>query len=145
MGLRPLRLAGLILLAGCSDAGDPTAADPKRLYQDAFVTPPAEVEIVADGGTMVRGLDGWFKLLPGISGLKLRHADRFALRDCGEPLAWFAEVTGEAGLSVDRGGFVCRESVDPRFPFDNGRWLVQDRATGLAYYRIWKHFRKAGQ
>jgi hypothetical protein len=130
---------GLLSLAGCS-GGDPTATDPDLLFEDAFDNAPSEVEVVADGGTMVRGLDGWLKLRPGITGLKPRQVERYSYRDCAEPLAWFAKASGEAGLASGQGGFVCQESSDPRFQFDNGRWLVTDRGSGLVYYRIWKHF-----
>jgi hypothetical protein len=144
MALQRAGLFALSLLAACS-SGDPTATDPKLLYEDAFVTPPSQVEILADGGVMVRGLDGWLKLRPGIQGLKLRYPDRFSFRDCEEPLVWFAKATGEPGLA-SAGNYTCQVSVDPRFPFDNGRWLVTDRSSGLVYYRIWKHYRSsAGQ
>jgi hypothetical protein len=133
-------LLGLSILGACSDGGDPTATDPRLLFEDAFVSPPAEVKIVAEGGTRVRGLDGWLKLEPGLDGLRLRYPERFVYRDCAEPLAWFAGVDDELRLMTDSGGFVCQESVDPRFSSDNGRWLVIDRHRGLAYYRIWKHY-----
>ena len=135
----------LATLAGCSGGGDPTATDPDLLFEDAFRSPRSEVEIVSEGGTRVQGLDAWLQLKPGLTGLKLRHPDRYALRACAEPLAWFGEVCGEKALLSDNGHFLCQESVDPRFPFDNGRWLVTDRSTGLAYYRIWKHYSKGGQ
>jgi hypothetical protein len=137
-----LWLLGLPLLIGCSGGGDPTATDPQRLYEDAFVSPLSQVEILAEGGTMVRGLDAWLKLRPGPTGLEPRHPERFSLRECAEPLAWFAETAAESAPVSTQGGFDCRELVDPRFAFDNGRWLVTDRTTGLVYYRIWKHYRK---
>lgn len=136
---RRFALLALGLLMGCS-GGDPTATDPQRLFEDAFITPPSQVQILAEGGVMVRGLDGWLKLQPGHQGLKLRHPDRFVYGDCEEPLAWFARVTQEPDLAT-AGSYVCQESSDPRFPFDNGRWLVTDRSRGLVYYRIWKHYR----
>jgi hypothetical protein len=129
-----------VLIAGCGDKGDPTATDPRLLYEDAFTTPLSRVEILAEGGTMVRGVDGWLKLLPDGAELTLRYPDRFTFRACDEPLAWFAEKSGEAGLA-SAGSFVCQESIDPRFTFDNGRWLVTDRSRGVVYYRIWKHYR----
>ena len=138
----PLRwLSGVVLglLVGCS-GGDPTATDPRLLYEDAFVTPPSQVKILAEGGVMVRGLDGWLKLQPGTQGLKLRYPKRFEYRDCEEPLSWFSQTLQAPDLAAT-GSYVCQESVDPRFPFDNGRWLVTDRSRGLAYYRIWKHYR----
>ena len=138
MGQR-LRVVALLLLSGCS-GGDPTATDPELLYEDAFVTPLSEVEILAEGGVMVRGLDGWLKLQPGTQGLKLRHPNRFSFIDCAEALDWFAQVTKKPGLA-GAGSYACQQSVDPRFPFDNGRWLVTDRSSGLVYYRIWKHYR----
>jgi hypothetical protein len=127
-----------LLLTGCS-GGDPTATDPARLFEDAFVNPPAEVEILADGGTMVRGLDGWLVLRPKYAALQPRHGDEYVDRDCAEPLAWFERVTGDPALRVGS-GLSCRERVDSRFKFDNGRWLVTDRNQGLVYYRIWKHY-----
>jgi hypothetical protein len=140
--LRRFGLFYLVLLASCS-SGDPTATDPKLLYEDAFVTPPSQVEILADGGVMVRGLDGWLKLRPGTQGLRLRYPGRFSLRDCEEPVAWFA-ATVDGLVPAANGNYNCQASIDPRFPFDNGRWLVTDRSTGLVYYRIWKHYRSSG-
>ena len=127
-----------LLLTGCS-GGDPTATDPARLFEDAFVNPPAEVEILADGGTMVRGLDGWLVLRPKYDALEPRHGDEYVDRDCAEPLTWFERVTGDPALRAGS-GLSCRERVDPRFKFDNGRWLVTDRNQGLVYYRIWKQY-----
>jgi hypothetical protein len=129
----------LPLLAGCS-GGDPTATDPAMLFEDAFLTPPDQVSILADGGTMVRGLDGWLKLQPKLSGLEARHEDEFVYRDCSQPLAWFSEATGDKRLLEENASLLCQERVDPRFNFDNGRWLVRDRTHGLVYYRIWKKF-----
>ncbi len=138
-------IPALLALAGCGGGGsDPTATDPGLLFEDAFETSPAQAEILADGGTMVRGLDGWLKIRPGSSGLRLRNSERYRFRDCAEPLAWFARASGESELGASPGGFVCQESSDPRFRFDNGRWLVSDRLNGLAYYRIWKHFQPSG-
>jgi hypothetical protein len=133
------------MIVGCSAKDDPTATDPQRLFEDAFTSPLSQVEILAEGGTMVRGLDGWLKLMPDTTGLKLRHPDRFTYRDCDEPLAWFAVNRPEAGLEPAFGHFVCQESIDPRFPFDNGRWLLTDRTTGVVYYRTWKHYRHSGK
>lgn len=130
----------LLLLAGCS-GGDPTATDPELLYEDAFATPLNQVEILAEGGVMVRGLDGWLKLRPGTQGLNLRHPNRFSFSDCGDALEWFAKAAGEPELA-SAGSYVCQQSVDPRFPFENGRWLLTDRSRGLVYYRIWKHYRR---
>jgi hypothetical protein len=127
-----------LLLAGCS-SGDPTATDPALLFEDGFVNPPSEVTILADGGTMVRGLNGWLKLQPKQSGIEPRHADDYVYRDCGEPLAWFGRVTGDTSLQAGS-GLICQERIDPRFKFNNGRWLVTDRNRGLVYYRIWKQY-----
>ncbi len=140
MAWRNSWLLGLSFLVACSQGDDPTATDPQLLFEDAFVSPPSEVEIVAEGGTRVRGLDGWLKLKPGLSGLKLRYPERFVFRDCAEPLAWFAGVNEDTQLTAGSGSFVCQESVEPRFSFDNGRWLVTDRSSGLVYYRIWKQY-----
>jgi hypothetical protein len=133
-------LAPLALLAACG-GGDPTATDPRLLFEDAFLNPPGEVEIVAEGGTMVRGVDAWLKLRPGITApLKPRQAERYIPRDCSEPLAWFAKASGDSGLVAAEGDILCREAIDPRFEFENGRWLVADRTRGLVYYRIWKGY-----
>jgi hypothetical protein len=123
-----------LLLTGCG-GGDPTATDPALLFEDAFVDAPASVKILADGGTMVRGLDGWLKLQPKNGELEPRHREAYVYRDCAEPLAWFGRVTGDPALQAGS-GLICRERIDPRFKFDNGRWLVTDRNRGLVYYRI---------
>lgn len=129
-----------LLLAGCGGGGgDPTATDPALLFEDAFVDSPNAVDILAEGGTRVRGLDGWLKLQPKNSELEPRHRDDYVFRDCAEPLAWFSRVTADPALQAGS-GLICRERIDPRFNFDNGRWLVTDRSRGLVYYRIWKKY-----
>lgn len=128
------------LLAGCSSGGDPTATDPALLFEDGFTSPPNQVRILAEGGTRVRGLDGWLKLQPKQTAIEPRHEDEYVYRECSAPLAWFSEVTGDPALREDAGGLLCQERVDPRFDFDNGRWLVTDRSRGLVYYRIWKKY-----
>ncbi len=128
----------LLLLQGCG--GDPTATDPKLLYEDAFLTPLSEVEILAEGGTMVRGLDGWLKLAPKVSQIEPRKPESYEFIDCEEPLAWFREATGDTGLASGYSGIVCQRAVEKRFDFNNGRWLVSDRNRGLVFYRIWKKY-----
>ena len=128
-----------LLLAGCS-AGDPTASDPALVFEDGFTNAPSEVTVLAEGGTIVRGFDAWLKLQQQQTAIEARQHDDYVYRDCAAPLAWFSEVTGDPGLQADAPGMVCEERVDPRFEFDNGRWLVTDRQRGLVYYRIWKHY-----
>jgi hypothetical protein len=125
------------LLVGCS-GGDPTATDPELIFEDGFETPRAEVELLADGGTMVRGFSAWLKLQPGYSGLRARNESEYQDVDCSEPTAWFYKVTGDSGLKQDPYRLICLKYTDPRFDFDNGRWLVRDPANGRVYYRIWK-------
>ncbi|MCU7842706.1 MAG: hypothetical protein KZQ93_02585 [Candidatus Thiodiazotropha sp. (ex Monitilora ramsayi)] len=127
------------LLVGCG--GDPTATDPELLYEDGFVTPAAEVKILAEGGTMVKGLDAWLKLQPVQAEIEPRKSDTYRFRDCAEPLAWFQDVTGDQELKPGYSGLLCQEAVEPRFDFDNGRWLITDRNRGIVFYRIWKKFK----
>ncbi|MCU7811150.1 MAG: hypothetical protein KZQ77_07925 [Candidatus Thiodiazotropha sp. (ex Notomyrtea botanica)] len=134
-----VRLWGLLLLTGCG--GDPTAANPWLVYEDGFLSEPSEVEILAEGGTRVRGLDAWLKFQPRQAEIEPRNPDAYRYRDCDEPLAWFKAVTGDQGLQGGFSGLLCQEAIDPRFDFENGRWLVTDRNRGFVYYRIWKKFK----
>ncbi|MET0091255.1 MAG: hypothetical protein ABW068_14775 [Candidatus Thiodiazotropha sp.] len=125
------------LLVACS-GGDPTATDAELIYQDGFETPRSEVELLANGGTMVRGFSAWLKLQPGYSGVQARNETEYQAVDCAEPADWFHEVIGDADLNQDRYRLTCLKFTDSRFDFDNGRWLVRDPANGRVYYRIWK-------
>jgi hypothetical protein len=135
-----MRLGYLLLcvIAGCS-GGDPTATDPRLIFEDAFENPLDEVEILAEGGTMVRGFDAWLKLAPKLTTLRPRNLSNYAYEDCDAMTAWFHEVTGDGNLQTLHSGLICQASKNPRFKFDNGRWLLTDRSEGLSYYRTWKH------
>ncbi|MCM8857176.1 MAG: hypothetical protein LC541_16370 [Candidatus Thiodiazotropha sp.] len=135
MQLRSLWL--IILLIGCS-GGDPTATDPTLIFKDGFENSLQEVDILADGGTMVRGFDAWLKIVPKLTTIHLRNAANYDYRECGELVVWFYKVTRDTNLQQLHNGLVCQESIDPRFKFDNGRWLLTDRSNGVAYYRTWK-------
>jgi hypothetical protein len=127
----------LLLLLGCS-GDDPTATDPALIFEDGFENPWQEVEILAQGGTRVRGFDAWLKLASRMTALRLRRADEYLDAGCGEMADWFHGVTGDKDLQHQHGGFVCQQLKDPRFKFDNGRWLLVDMTRGVSYYRIWK-------
>jgi hypothetical protein len=136
----PVRRAAaalVLLLNGCG--GDPTAATPEKVFADAFESPLAEVSIEAAGGTVVRGYDAWLKLLPR-GRLIPRGEERFAEMDCTEPRAFFNRVLGSEALSQWHADLQCLGFSDERFEFDNGRWLIRNRADGRVYYRVWKHY-----
>lgn len=138
-------MAVAALVAGCGGGGtDPTATTPELVYEDGFLSPLEEVRIEAADGTIVRGYDAWLKLLPRTD-LVARYEADFSFRGCAEPRAYFARVLGSDPLSSDEANLVCREYRDSRFDFDNGRWLVEDRADGRVYFRVWKHHNDAGQ
>ncbi|MGD9169447.1 MAG: hypothetical protein PVI97_05220 [Candidatus Thiodiazotropha sp.] len=128
----------LWVLTACS-GGDPTATDPLLIFEDAFENSLEEVDILAEGGTMVRGFDAWLKLSPKLTTLRPRNASDFSYHDCGEMATWFHEVTGDANLQQLHSSLICQASKEPRFKFDNGRWLLTDRSKGFIYYRIWKY------
>ena len=137
-----LRLCGLSAVLGFSACGgsgeDPTAADPERVFRDGFLSPLSGVVIEGGSGTVVRGYDAWLRLLPH-GGLKPRYEAEFRDRDCAQLRAFFQEKFDARWLSpVEM--LVCREYSDPRFAFDNGRWLVEDGADGRVYFRAWKRY-----
>jgi hypothetical protein len=127
----------LIWLQGCS-GGDPTATDPELIFKDGFENDLAEVELLDDGGTMVRGFSAWLKIAPKLSELRLRRADEYQDVACDALADWFQKATGDRSLSTYRSRLSCQGFTDPRFDFDNGRWRVTDRSTGVVYYRVWK-------
>jgi hypothetical protein len=128
----------LISLAGCG-SGDPTAAEGALIFEDGFLEPVSEVEILREGGVRVRGLNAWLKLLPK-GDLRPRHEEEYQYRDCDQVAAWFNRVLGVEELDAGNVGLVCLEYRNPDFDFDNGRWLLQDRHSGIFYYRVWKQF-----
>ncbi|MEW8682276.1 MAG: hypothetical protein AB2536_10250 [Candidatus Thiodiazotropha endolucinida] len=126
------------IIMGCS-GGDPTATDPVLIFEDAFENSFDAVDILAEGGTMVRGFDAWLKLSPKMTNLHPRNEAEYAYRDCEEMVDWFHTVSGDDNLQRPYSGLVCQVSKETRFKFDNGRWLLTDRSRGLSYYRIWKY------
>jgi hypothetical protein len=127
------------LLAGCRGGGDPTAADPERVYEDGFLSPLEEARVEAGDGTVVRGYDAWIQLFP-LKDLIPRHDADYVYRDCAEPRAWFNRVLGSDALSPARSNLTCRELSDPRLGFDNGRWLLENAVDGRVYFRVWKRY-----
>jgi hypothetical protein len=127
----------LLLVVGCS-GGDPTATDPGLIFKDGFENSADEVDILAEGGTMVRGFDAWLKLSPKLTTLRPRNPSTYLYHDCAEMVVWFHQVTADDNLQQLHSGLTCQVSKDPRFKFDNGRWLLTDRSKGWHYYRIWK-------
>jgi len=139
---RPLRGAGVVLLAlicvgGCARSDDPTAPQPKKVYKDAFETPLAAVEIEADGGTIVGAYDAWLRLTPNRD-LTPRFADAYRPVDCAPVRAYFDAKLALDGLALANSTLSCREYRNTDLPFENGRWLVEDPASGRLHYRVWK-------
>jgi len=137
----PTGLVASFLLSAClvGCGGDPTAADPDLILEDGFVSGRSRVEILAEGGTITRGLDAWLKLLPG-GDLRLRHEDEYRFVSCTEPVEWFNQVLPQAELDATATGLVCRAYSNTVFDYPNGRWFVEDRGVGVVYYRVWKHY-----
>ena len=127
----------IAIVTGCG--GDPTASSPEKVFKDGFETPLSEVRIEAEGGTVVRGYDAWLKILAE-NGLELRRDGEYDYVDCAEPRAFFHRVLNSDELAAGRAYIECLGSTDPRFDFDNGRWLVHDRTGGRYYYRVWKRY-----
>ncbi|MES9940948.1 MAG: hypothetical protein ABW104_20425 [Candidatus Thiodiazotropha sp. 6PLUC2] len=127
----------LIWQLGCS-GGDPTATDPELIFKDGFENSLEEIELLADGGVMVRGFSAWLKILPKQTDIHLRNEADYLSVDCQAPAAWFLEVTGDEVLSKYQSHLNCQQYSDNRFDFDNGRWLVTDNSSGIVYYRVWK-------
>ena len=130
-------LAALLALAGCARSDDPTAPQPKKVYKDAFETPIDQVEIEADGGTIVGAYDAWLRLLPSRE-LTPRFAAEYRPADCEPAVAYFAPKLALEGLTLPTGTLRCSAYRNDKLPFENGRWLVEDTASGRVHYRIWK-------
>ena len=131
-------LCGFAMLLSACSAGDPTATDPELIFEDGFENPLDEVEILAEGGTMVRGFSAWLKIAPKQAGIRPRKEADYLYIDCKEPAEWFHGVTGDDGLKAFQSRLICQAFTDPRFKFDNGRWMVTDTSNGIVYYRVWK-------
>lgn len=130
-------LLALSLAASCS--GDPTAADPEKVFADGFTTALEEVSIEAAGGTVVRGYDAWLKILPR-GRLLPRRREEYRDTDCTEPAAYFNRVLGSDELAPEHTYLECLVLRDERFDFANGRWLVHNRSDERYYFRVWKHY-----
>ncbi|MES9832222.1 MAG: hypothetical protein ABW139_08235 [Candidatus Thiodiazotropha sp. DIVDIV] len=127
----------LIMQLGCS-GGDPTATDPELIFKDGFENAIDEIELLADGGTMVRGFSAWLKILPKQADIRLRKEADYDYVNCQTPAVWFMEAIGDKALSKKQSHLSCREYSDNRFDFDNGRWVMTDSSSGIVYYRVWK-------
>jgi hypothetical protein len=133
-------LPGLLLvlwLGGCARTDDPTAPQPRKVYKDAFETPFDAVEIEADGGTIVGVYDAWLRLMPKGT-LIARFADEYQPVDCAPLRAYFAPKLALEGLDLATSTLSCRAYRNADLPFENGRWLAEDAASGRVHYRIWK-------
>jgi hypothetical protein len=130
-------LGVILLLSGCS-GGDPTATDPELIFEDGFENPYDQANLLAEGGTMVRGFSAWLKLASEVTDLRPRRVSEYKYVDCKRPAEWFHQVSGDEALLVDQGQLICQRFSDSRFDFDNGRWLVTDNSRGIIYYRVWK-------
>jgi hypothetical protein len=133
--LSPLVLA--LLLAACARSDDPTAPQPKKVYKDAFETPFTQVALEADGGSIVGAYDAWLRLLPAGQVIVRFDAD-YRPVDCGPLRQYFAPKLALEGLAIADSALSCREYRNADLPFENGRWIAEDTATGRLHYRIWK-------
>jgi hypothetical protein len=139
---RARAIAGLLcvlLLAACG-GGDPTAADAQRVFADGFLSDADAVEIEAAGGTVVPTYAGWI-VFRARDVPELRHGVDYREIPCDEPRAFFARALGPGPLLPPERGLRCLAFSEPRFQFDNGRWLIEDRAAGRYYFRVWKGYR----
>ncbi|MGB5735286.1 MAG: hypothetical protein WBM40_12685 [Thiohalocapsa sp.] len=128
----------VLVLAGCARGDDPSAPQPEKVYRDAFETPIEAVQIEADGGTIVGTYDAWLRLLPDRE-LTPRFAADYQPVDCMPIWDYFTPKLALDGLAMTKATLSCREYRDTRLPFENGRWLAEDTATGRIHYRIWKY------
>ncbi len=132
-----LSVAVVLLLAACARSDDPTAPQPKKVYKDAFETPLAQVALEADGGSIVGAYDAWLRLLPEGQIVARFDAD-YRPVDCGPLRAYFAPKLALEGLALADSALSCREYRNADLPFENGRWIAENTATGRLHYRIWK-------
>lgn len=141
--MKPL-LASIILLsaavftAGCARSDDPGAPQPDKVYRDAFEAPPAAAEIEADGGTIIGAYDAWLLLRPRAP-LPLRHGGDYRPVDCAPVAAYLARELALAGKGHEIALQDCRERVQARLPFDNGRWFAREAGGERVFYRVWKY------
>jgi hypothetical protein len=130
-------IAAMVLTLGCARSDDPTAPQPKKVYRDAFETPLDAVSIEADGGTIIGAYDAWLRLLPRRE-LTPRLAADYRPVDCAALRDYFAPKLALEGLTLAESTLSCSEYRNADLPFENGRWLAEDPATGRVHYRVWK-------
>jgi hypothetical protein len=130
-------LAVALALLGCARSDDPTAPQPKKVYKDGFETPFEAVTLEADGGTIVGSYDAWLRMMPNRD-LVPRFVEDYRPVDC-EPLReYFAPKLALDGMVIASSSLRCQEYRNTDLPFENGRWIAEDSATGRLHYRIWK-------
>lgn len=137
VGVRILATAAVLTLAACARSDDPTAPQPKKVYGDGFETPLEAVELEADGGSIVGAYDAWLRLLPARE-LTPRFAAEYRPVDCAPVRDYFAPKLALDGMALTDSTLSCREYRNPDLPFENGRWIAEDTASGRVHYRIWK-------
>lgn len=130
--------AACMAIAGCARSDDPSAPQPKKVYSDAFETPIDRVEIIADGGTIIGAYDAWL-VLEATEPPVPRFDGAYRRSDCAPVRDYFARELALQGVVLDAALLDCREYTDESLPFDNGRWIAEDPAANLVYYRVWKY------
>jgi hypothetical protein len=102
------------------------------------------VTIEAGGGTIVGAYEAWLVIAADAPPLAKDAAD-YRPVDCAPVVAYLERELRLAGLSADAvpsaAALDCREKTNARLPFDNGRWIAEDRLNGHVYYRVWKYQR----
>jgi hypothetical protein len=133
-----------LLAAGCGPAGDPTQPQPDKVYRDGFRTPLSAVTIEAAGGTIIGAYDAWL-VLAADAPPRAKDAADYRPVDCAPVVAYLERELMLAGLASatvpSAASLDCRETTNARLPFDNGRWIAEDRLHGRVYYRVWKYRR----
>ena len=127
-----------LLFAACARSDDPTSPQPKKVYRDGFSTPVSEVEIEADGGTILGAYDASL-IIRAESPLALKGSFEYRPVDCGPLVAYFERELRLANTSIAVSLLDCQQATDPRLPFENGRWVAHSATGGRLFYRVWKY------
>jgi hypothetical protein len=102
------------------------------------------VTIEAAGGTIIGAYEAWLAIAADAPPLAKDAAD-YRPVDCAPVVAYLERELLLADLSSDvvpsAASLDCREMTNARLPFDNGRWIAEDRLNGRVYCRVWKYRR----
>jgi hypothetical protein len=112
--------------------------DPKRVYEEEFVTPYASVAVVAHGGRTFGGRDVWLAFTTRKPVL-LRDRQLYSHSSAEAPRQFFRQVCPSDVGPQRNLNLRCLTWEDSSKGRSRGKWLLYDPDRGEYWFRSWSH------